>query len=191
MVGHFTTLIIAESESTSDGLQRFVVPVWLDREDGPWLYIEEATTNQPDEPTSQLVMNIRLGYHGQVRCEVYDLPGDPIVHANAWNEPDALSSISPQQCDYRSGCTIDLHLYGQDVYVGSTNGRGCPDQYLNGAFMTIRQQIGALSMTRWVRGFTTDGVLLWGSPDTPEVFYRLTKIPESLDEPLVMIPSSP
>jgi hypothetical protein len=57
--------------------------------------------------------------------------------------------------------------------------------------MTIHQQIGALSMTRWVRGFTDDGVLLWGSPDTPEVFNRLTKIPESLDEPLVMIQSSP
>ena len=191
MVGHFVTLIVAEDDSASENLQRVVVPIWLDRRDGPWLYVEEAKVAQPDDPTSQFIMNIRLGFHGQIQCEIYDLPHDRAVHANAWNESDVLNSISPQQCDYRSGCTVDMHLYGQDVYVGSTSGGGCPDQYLNGSFMTIHQQIGALSMTRWVRGFTDDGELLWGSPDTPEVFNRLTKIPESLDEPLVMIQRSP
>ena len=133
-----------------------------------------------------MILNVRLGYHGEIKCEVYALPGDPFTYANAWLEPEPLSALSPQQCHYRSGCTIKLQPCDHSDYVGSTEGRGCADPYLKGAYVTIQQKIGLDSMTRWVRGYASDGSLLWGTPDEPVVFRRVTAIPESLHDPFMI-----
>ena len=186
MVGKFSTLIVPENDPSEYDIQRVVVPIWLDRKDGPWLYVEEAPLDQTFDPTRQLVLNLRLGYHGEVMCEMYALPGDPFEYANAWLEPDPLSGLTPQRCHRRPGCTIELSLQGQDVYLGSTTGRGCEDPYFGSAYITIHQQIGVVGMTRWVRGFQDDDSLMWGTPDRPIVFRRVTAVPESLQDPLVI-----
>ena len=71
-----------------------VVPIWTDREDGPWLYVEQAAAAALERPYRQRVYHVVQTEEGP-RSDVYTLPGDPLAYAGAWQEPARFDGITP------------------------------------------------------------------------------------------------
>ena len=149
-----------------------VAPVWPERDDGPWLYVEQALASAPDRPYRQRVYRL-LERDGEVVSEVYALPGDPLDFAGAWRRPGAFDGISPADLAQRAGCDVVLsHDAGLDAYVGGTQGRGCASDLNGAAHATSEVRLFADRLESWDRGYDAGGVQVWGAEAGPYVFRR-------------------
>ena len=67
---------------------------WTWRDDGPWLYAEQAVANAPDRPFRQRVYKLERAGDGTYRVRVF-LLDEPQEHAGAWKSGSPLSEMSP------------------------------------------------------------------------------------------------
>lgn len=147
-----------------------MVPIWQDRADGPWLYIEQAAGSALERPYRQRVY--RLSAEGTtIRSDVYTLPGDPLVYAGAWAEPSRFDAFGPEDLKLREGCSIFLESHG-DTYAGSTRGIGCTSSLGDAAYATSIVTIRPDALESWDRGFRADGQQAWGAEKGAYIFVR-------------------
>ncbi|MEM8883366.1 MAG: chromophore lyase CpcT/CpeT [Planctomycetota bacterium] len=171
MTGTFSS----EAQSKQDPENFFpirlvMLPIWTDRADGPWLYVEQATTAKPERPYRQRVYRLVRQDDGVIRSEVYALPGDPLAHAGRWDLPD----VTPGQLKLRTGCSIFLTRQADGSYVGSTRGKGCESSIGDAAYATSEVTITAGLLTSWDRGWTEDDVQAWGATEGAYRFVKLS-----------------
>jgi len=145
-------------------------PIWTDRADGPWLYVEQAAAESLDRPYRQRVYHLSVG-EGGLRSAVYTLPGDPLDFVAAWEKPELFAELVPENLTVRAGCEIALNDLG-GIYIGSTQGRGCSSSLGDAAYATSEVTITANKLTSWDRGFDEEGKQVWGATTGPYIFMR-------------------
>ncbi|MHC4837237.1 MAG: chromophore lyase CpcT/CpeT [Planctomycetota bacterium] len=172
MTGSFSSAAQAEAQPEDYFDIRLVMqPIWADRADGPWLYVEQAEAEALARPYRQRIY--RLVADGDfIRSDVYLLPGDPLDFAGAWERPAAFAGIAPEDLELRNGCSIWLQDLG-GVHVGATRGRGCESSIGDAAYAISEVTITADRLTSWDRGFTADGMQAWGATAGPYEFLRV------------------
>ena len=50
LVGSFSSAAQADADSNFRAIDLHMVPIWTDRTDGPWLYVEQAVAEARDRP---------------------------------------------------------------------------------------------------------------------------------------------
>lgn len=147
-----------------------MVPIWENRSDGPWLYIEQAAGTALDRPYRQRIY--RLSADGEaIRSDVYTLPGDPLAYAGAWQSPERFQDFGPEDLALREGCSIYLTpLHG--IYAGSTQGTGCASSLADAAYATSIVSIASDVLESWDRGFNAAGEQVWGAEKSAYAFVR-------------------
>ena len=146
-------------------------PIWTDRTDGHWLYVEQAVAAALERPYRQRVYRVH-GTESGVRSDVYELPGDPLDFVAAWERPELFDAIEPGDLALREGCSIHLVRAGANEFTGSTRGEGCSSSLGDAAFATSEVRVTPNVLTSWDRGFTADGEQAWGATEGPYVFVR-------------------
>ena len=171
MTGSFSSSAqaLADPENYFD-IRLEMAPIWEDRADGPWLYIEQAAATALERPYRQRIY--RLAIDGAtIRSDVYTLPGDALAYAGAWQEPERFHAFTPAELDLRSGCSIYLTLQG-NAYMGSTRGNGCSSFLADAAYATSIVSIGPDILESWDRGFDASGQQVWGAEKGAYLFVR-------------------
>ena len=158
----------AEDPENFFPIRLVMVPIWEDRDDGPWLYVEQAAKAQLDKPYRQRVYRLAAETRGGVRSEVYTLPGKPLDHAGQWK----LEGVQRGQIKFREGCTIYLTRENSDRYIGGTRGKGCKSSLGDAAYTTSEVVVEPELLTSWDRGWTKDDKQAWGATKGP---YRFVK----------------
>lgn len=147
-----------------------MVPIWTERADGPWLYIEQASATALERPYRQRIYKLtREG--GQLRSDVFELPGEPLALAGAWRSPSAFDGLEPGDLLPREGCSIWLRREGS-AWVGSTRGDACSSTLAGASYATSEVTVTDDLLTSWDRGFDADGEQVWGAEAGP---YRFVK----------------
>jgi CpeT protein len=171
MTGSFSSAAQAEAAPDDyDDIRLVMVPIWEDRADGPWLYVEQAAEESLDRPYRQRVYHLSEG-EGGPRSAIYTLPGDPLDFVAAWDKPELFAELTPADLSERSGCEIYLSDLG-GIYVGSTQGRGCSSSLGDAAYATSEVTISVNKLTSWDRGFDQEGNQAWGATAGPYIFLR-------------------
>ena len=160
-----------------------MMPIWEDRADGPWLYVEQAAASALDRPYRQRVYQLQCnrsssenGKHGEetLASVVYTIPDDPLRFAGAWRKPGLFDSITPDDLSLRDGCTVYLSLDAQSsAFVGSTDGTGCASSLGGAAYATSEVSITPIVLTSWDRGFDVASKQVWGATEGPYEFIRI------------------
>ncbi len=159
------------------------MPIWPGRDDGPWLYVEQAAATALDRPYRQRVY--RLGRQtpedgGRLFSEAYTFNGDPLQHAGRWRTPDAFADTTPADLTLRDGCTIYLTWHAdKSAYTGSTEGQGCESSLRGADYVTSEVKLTAETLASWDRGFTNDGQQAWGAIGGAYVFKRQPAEPQT------------
>lgn len=138
-------------------------PMWTWRDDGPWLYVEQAIASTPDRPYRQRVYKLERTGDGRFlsRVFVFDNAGE---HAGAWRSGSPLSELSPADLAERVGCAITLEWNGDArSFTGSTAGTGCPSDLSGAAYATSIVTLESDRMDTWDRGFDATGRQVWGA----------------------------
>jgi len=149
-----------------------VVPIWTSRDDGPWLYVEQASATKLDKPYRQRVYRLRAEGDAVV-SEVHAFAKEPLRWAGQWKDPWAFDAIGPADLDEREGCAVVLRRVDDEAFLGATVGQGCPSELAGAAWASSEVRLEASGMSSWDRGFDAAGKQVWGSTKGPYLFERL------------------
>lgn len=172
LAGAFSSADQARGDRNFRDLTLHVAPIWTDRNDGPWLYAEQALTDAPDHPYRQRIYQLAARADGALECRVFDLP-DPIGATGAWKEPARLARLKPADLATHDGCTLVLRVQPDGSFKGGTGGKGCASTLQGASYATTEATITAKETALWERGYNASGTQVWGSVHGGYAFKRI------------------
>ncbi|MCY2959392.1 MAG: chromophore lyase CpcT/CpeT [Planctomycetota bacterium] len=162
MTGSFSSSAQSAADKDYRDIRLHMAPIWTARDDGRWLYVEQAVAEKQEKPYRQRVYRVHAEDHGLV-SDVYELPGNPLDYAGAWKDATRLKDVKPETLMPRTGCSIRLQRLPDGSYSGATEHGACPSE-LNGAkFATSEVVITPHLLASWDRGFDASGKQVWGA----------------------------
>ncbi len=172
MSGSFTSAAQArDQQDLFFELQLHVTPIWTERADGPWLYVEQASATSLSRPYRQRIYRL-VDVEAGVRSDAFTLPGEPLDLAGAWEDPERFAHLIPNDLQERSGCSIHLTRRGNQ-FVGGTRGQGCSSHLAGASFATSEVSIRRSVLEFWDRGFDENGEQVWGATHGAYEFVRV------------------
>jgi len=172
LTGAFSSAEQARTDPAFFDIRLVCVPIWEERDDGPWLYIEQAAASSARRPYRVRVYHLVDEPGGVVRSDVYTLPGDAQRFAGAWRTPEVFDSIGPGDLELREGCSVFLEREGA-FFVGGTRGEGCSSNLGDASYATSEMTLGPDELITWDRGWTASGEQAWGAETGGYVFERV------------------
>jgi hypothetical protein len=171
LTGSFSSAEQAAQDDRFFDVRLHMTPIWTRRDDGRWLYVEQAMASAPERPYRQRVYRVHQPETGVVISEVYTLP-NPEKWVGEWNRPRKFSRLDPEDLTLREGCAITLRPDGMGGFVGSTDGTGCASDLRGAAYTTSEVRLTADVLESWDRGFDATGAQVWGAATGPYRFLR-------------------
>lgn len=178
MTGSFSSAAQAAENEAFFHITLHMVPIWPDRTDGVWLYVEQAAASSPDAPYRQRVYHVRHVGEDLYASSVYTFP-DPLTHAGAWQAEAPLAGLDRADLELRDGCTIYLRPRPDGQFAGSTLGRLCTSELRGATWASSEVVIGPDGMVSWDRGWNDAGDQVWGAV---EAGYRFDRLPDADQE---------
>jgi hypothetical protein len=172
LTGSFSSAVQAATDDEFFDIRLHMAPIWTGRDDGPWMYVEQAVASAEDRPYRQRVYRLREVEPGLFESAVYTLP-DPDATIGAWEAPGRLDGLSPADLETRTGCSILMRRLG-DAFVGSTLGALCPSELRGARYATSEVRVTRDRLVSWDRGFDAAGTQVWGARTGGYVFDRMT-----------------
>ncbi len=172
--GDFSSRAQAERDNAYFEVLLSMHPIWRERSDGPWLYVEQSIAGSEAKPYRQRIYRLRAEVDSVV-SEVYELPGDALRFVGAQRDPAKLASLDPAQLLPRSGCELRLQRQDNGRYVGRTGERSCPSDLRGASYATSEATIGADRFHSWDRGFDATGKQVWGAVAGAYEFVKETR----------------
>jgi len=172
LTGSFSSAAQAATDDEFFDIRLHMAPIWAGREDGPWLYVEQAVASAEDRPYRQRVYRLREVEPGLFESAVFTLP-DPDAAIGAWRASERLEGVSPVDLEPRAGCAILMRRDGA-AFVGSTLGTLCPSDLRGARYATSEVRVTLDGLVSWDRGFDATGTQVWGARTGGYVFDRVT-----------------
>lgn len=172
LAGHYSSAAQSKEDPSFFDVRLHIVPIWPDRTDGPWLYVEQAMATDQEKPYRQRIYRVLPIPGGKAESVIYELPGDPLRWAGAWRDVSRFNALDPGILQLRAGCSVMLAYEGPDALRGTTAGSGCGSALRGAAYATSEVTVTRGLLTSWDRGFDAAGKQVWGSVKGP---YRFVK----------------
>ena len=171
MAGTFSSAVQAAEDPDFFAVSLHMAPIWTDRSDGRWLYLEQAVSEEPHRPYRQRVYRLVELVPGLFETQIFTLP-DPGAVIGVWISDDPLAELSPDDLEERDGCAILLRRRG-DSFIGSTLASLCAGTLRGAAYATSEVIVTPDGIVSWDRGFADDGSQVWGAVKGGYVFDRI------------------
>jgi CpeT protein len=150
-----------------------MAPIWTDREDGHWLYVEQAVATALKRPYRQRIYHVHALDDDVYASDVYLLPGDPLEFAGAHEKPSLLDGVTPEDLTLREGCTVYLQRMKDGSYFGQTEVGPCSSSLGEAAYATSEISMTADGLVSWDRGFDESGQQVWGATRGGYIFMKV------------------
>lgn len=166
-------------------------PIWAgtdtatSKEQGIWLYVEQAAATALDRPYRQRIYRIAPVTDPALRAQGYTVQSEvftfanPLRFAGAWKNPEKLNTLSPSDLEQRTGCTVYLkpaatsaNRNNQTIYTGSTLGTACESTLAGAAYATSSVTIEPHRILSWDQGFDAQHNQVWGATTEGYIFIR-------------------
>lgn len=175
MLGSFSSADQAKADPENyRDIRLEVVRIWPDRQDGIWLYVEQAAANSLDKPYRQRVYHLTALPDGRFCSVILSLKGDPLVHAGAWKAKEPLQAVKVEDLEPIKGCAVFLAFDGKGRYQGATQGHECENKWRGATYATTEVAITAAEMCSWDRGYDPKDKQIWGAEKGGYIFKKLT-----------------
>lgn len=166
--GAFDTVEQAKADPEYFEILLHMTPIWADRADGVWLYVEQAMAQRADKPYRQRVYRLVGLEDGRVRSEVFELPGEALAFAGAYAKVELLKDVTPEMLTLRDGCALTLSKQSDGTWKGATGEKSCGSTLRGATYATSEATMmpahekGARMVT-WDRGYDASGTQVWGA----------------------------
>lgn len=167
-----------EAQFTYDRGYRHVelhsVPLFPDRADSPWIYLEQSLIDAPTLPYRQRVHQLAARSDGAIEVRVYAL-ANPVAFSAAWRDPARLAKLTHADLVFQEGCTIILREQPDGSFKGATEGTGCANDLNGAAYATADLAVTKDQITTWDRGYNAAQAQVWGPMGGGYIFKRIAE----------------
>ena len=153
------------------------MPIWPGRDDGPWLYVEQAYMSELDQPYRQRIYRLVVQDDGRIGSEVFGLPDNPLVYTAPWRGNGSLGGLHPDSLVPRPGCQVVFERVDGNTYTGGIEGTGCPSSLVGASYLTSDVTLRSDRILIWDRGYDSQGRQVWGSTAGPYIYKRVSSGP--------------
>ncbi len=149
-------------------------PIWQDRTDGAWLYVEQAVETSLERPYRQRVYRLAEEENGVISSTVYTLPEPLDRFIQVHDNPVIFETITPDSLSLRNGCAIFLTRNEDGSFTGSTIGTDCVSTLHGATHASSEVTVTDSLLTSWDRGWDDDGNQIWGVTTGGYQFMKVT-----------------
>ncbi|MEI6523244.1 MAG: chromophore lyase CpcT/CpeT [Bacteroidota bacterium] len=162
MSGTFDSKLQADTDSDYFEIHLNMKPIWRNKKDGVWLYVEQAMASALDKPYRQRVYHVYKENDSTIVSHVYTIK-NPLRFAGQWKSDNPLQDLSVDSLEDRKGCSIYLTKTSDGKYVGSTKEKDCESNLRGAAYATSKVTISSSILESWDQGFDIDAKQVWGA----------------------------
>jgi len=171
MTGEFSSEEQAKTDSLIFHIRLWMAPIWEDRQDGYWLYVEQAAAGSEERPYRQRIYHLSIWDNETIASRVFEIP-DALTFSGGWQNTAIFYVLTPNELIDRQGCTIFLKKTGEGHFHGTTPGKECLSSLRGATYATSEATIMSDRMITWDRGWNDAGELVWGSAHTGYLFLK-------------------
>jgi len=171
MQGSFDSSEQAEKEANYYDITLHMYPIWKDKKDAKYLYVEQSVTSKQDKPYRQRVYKLVDNNDGTIASYVYSIKDDSL-YIGKWNEPSFFDSKNIDILDIRKGCEVILTKQSDGTFSGSTGAESCGSSLRGASYATSKVFVAEGVITSWDQGFDNSGKQVWGAEDGPYIFKK-------------------
>ena len=170
MAGYYTS----EQQHKTDTVNYFdirlhIIPIWKDKKDGIWFYVEQAVAGSTDKPYRQRVYHVTEKEKGVFESAVF-IFSNPLRFTG--NTSLFEKTLTPDSLKLREGCAVILHQ-NDKTFEGSTEGKGCASERKGASYATANVIIAEKELHSWDRGFNDKGEQVWGATKGGYIFIKI------------------
>ena len=173
LVGDYSNAAQAQQNAAVPDLVLHVCPIWSDRVDGLWVYVEGASAATPDKPYRQRVYQVVDGNEADsVDARIYDFPEDPSKFAGAWKSARPLDAITPYLLVPRAGCTTTFQRSADGGWHGTMRAGECATDHNGAAYTQSEVTLKGKLLAAIDRGYDAAGAVVWEASPVPIEFVK-------------------
>ena len=171
MTGSFSSAEQALSDTNYYDIRLEMKQMWKERNDGPWIYVEQAVADYKDKPYRQRVYQL-VPENNTIKSIVYTFD-NPIRFAGDYKKKNPLNRLTPDSLKLRIGCTVYLKKISEDTFQGSTKDKDCESKLRGASYATSEVIIKSDRILSWDRGFDANDEHVWGAEKGGYVFLKI------------------
>jgi hypothetical protein len=161
LTGSFSNKEQADADTNFFHISLVMTPIWSDRNDGIWIYVEQAMATKLDKPYRQRVYRLTHPEKDIFQSDIYTIT-EPLNYAGLQNDEGKKSALTFDKIGLKEGCEVRLRKEGSN-YVGGTDGSKCPSDLRGASYATTNITLKKGELISWDQGFDASGKQVWGS----------------------------
>jgi CpeT/CpcT family (DUF1001) len=170
MIGQFSSRAQSIRDTSYFNIALSMSRIWVSREDGIWLYVEQAMASQMDKPYRQRVYRLTHPSKDTYVSDVYTIKGAADV-IGLRNDVAKQQLLTFDKIEIKEGCSVVL-TQRQGVYEGGTVADHCPSELRGAKYATTKILLKSGELYSWDQGFDASGKQVWGATKGGYVFVK-------------------
>jgi hypothetical protein len=168
--GEYSSEAQSKEDTSYFNIYLAMYPIWTDRTDGKWLYVEQAMAAKREKPYRQRIYQIKKGENNEVISVIYTFE-NPLEYANAHQNKELLQKLTFDQITSKVGCEVYMNAT-KNGFEGGTKELGCASNLRGASYTTTEIKLEKDKLISWDRGFFTDGKQAWGAEKGGYIFIK-------------------
>lgn len=160
MEGSYSSQEQSIKDTTYFDIRLQIVPIWKNRKDGYWFYVEQAVAKFIDKPYRQRVYHLTEKENNVFESAVFTM-NEPLRFTHHADMVE--KQLTPDSLISRDGCAVILKKKDNDTFEGATDAKKCPSDRSGAAYATSEVTITKNGLHSWDRGYDSNDKQVWGA----------------------------
>lgn len=170
MTGKFSSEAQSKKDTNYFNISLIMTPIWSERTDGIWLYVEQAMSTKLDKPYRQRVYHLQHPSKNTFTSDIYTLK-DALSFAGLQEDKTKMDKLNFGVIDLKVGCTVTLNKQ-KNIYLGGTDADKCPSDLRGAKYATTKIELKKGALVSWDQGFDAAGKQVWGATQGGYIFIK-------------------
>jgi hypothetical protein len=168
--GEYSSEAQSKEDTSYFNIYLAMYPIWTDRTDGKWLYVEQAMATKREKPYRQRIYQIKKGNNNEIISIIYTFE-NPLEYTNAQQNKDILRKLTYDKISSKIGCEVYMKPT-KSGFEGGTKGKECQSNLRGASYTTTQIKMENDKLISWDRGFFSDGKQAWGAEKGGYIFVK-------------------
>ena len=168
--GNYTSEEQSKVDTAYFNISLVMVPIWTNRTDGQWMYVEQAMAAKLDKPYRQRVYRLRHSGENTFTSDIYTIK-NAMSYAGLQKDKAKQEKLLVDSLDLKDGCTVTL-TRNKDVFSGGTDGKKCSSDLRGAKYATSKITLKKGQLLSWDQGFDANDKQVWGATKGGYIFIK-------------------
>ena len=171
MAGTYNSAAQAKRDTDYFSINLVMHPIWEERTDGKFMYVEQAMSSKLEKPYRVRVYQLEHPRKGVFTSKIYMIK-DEKSFFGLHNDVAKQKALTFDKIEIKDGCTVTL-AEKAGVYTGGTDADKCPSSLRGAKYATTKITMKAGELVSWDQGFDAENKQIWGATKGGYVFVKV------------------